>query len=317
MKNRFFKAISAALASLVLLAATVPAVSAETAAKEEYQSTNAAQKAYYTNTYVPSYQSYRQALTDLRNQIRQTEFQTAEQAQRVLNFLNDLKSRHRNFFGTRETAGKSRYDVPAAREAMYKAADHDKNYTLAIGYCNTLKSLVEARVGFLNSMKNDIQSFKIIASPTTGVTTTTGTVTTGTSATTVTTVTSGTTATTTTVSSGEAAIVFNADQIWSTYSFGFKIIITNKTNREITDWSMSYSISGATVNSMWTADSALSVQIHGGNVSVRPQNKHQAVYTLPANGTIVLEGSANGNANNVSVSGGMFNSVPVTISFVK
>lgn len=271
------------------------------ATKEDFESVNSDQKAYYNNVYVPAYQAYNQALHHFRERVYATDFETVEQAQRVLNFLNELKQRRFDFFGNRETVGKSRYEVPRVREAMYAAAQAGQ-YDQAIALCQQLKQLVVARVNFLNGLAAEIQNFNIIdnGQPTTTTTTTT-------------------TATTTTYASApKLGIVFHANNIWSSYSFGFKITITNQSGQDISDWNLAFAINGATINSVWIDGGALSYQMHGnGTFQVKPFNQYQNGYTIPAGGSVVIFGNANGDANQVQLSGATFNGQPVSISYLK
>ena len=135
-------------------------VGAAGASYEDYKAKNDDQKAYYNEVYRPVYDSYREAVTGLRRQIRDMKFESREQAQKVLAFLENLIAEHRAFYGDRTTVGLSRYEVPAAREAMYKAADEDKDYDTAIGNCEKLKALVVERVGFLQNAQDKVESFQ-------------------------------------------------------------------------------------------------------------------------------------------------------------
>lgn len=156
MMKRLLACVTACLLTLALAAGA----SAETVTYEEYQAKNTDQKTYYNEVYRPVYAAYRQAVKDLRAQIRATKFENREHAEKVLAFLKNLTAEHRAFYGDRTTVGLSRYEVPAAREAMYKAADKDKDYAVAVQYCAKLKALVEERVGFLQAATDKIESYQ-------------------------------------------------------------------------------------------------------------------------------------------------------------
>lgn len=291
------------------------------ATKEDYKTTNEDQKDYYTNVYVPAYYAYNQALRDFRDRVYATDFETVEQAERVLDLLNDLKQRRFEFFGNRETVGKSRYEVPRVRAAMYAAAQAGQ-YDQAITLCRQLKQLVIARVNFLNGLAAEVEDFNIIddGRPTTTTTTTatTTTKTTTTQTTIQTTTSTATTTTTTYTPASEVGIVFHANAVWSEYSFGFQITVTNNTNQDISNWTMEFAIDGATINGVWIDGGSLNYQMrNGGTFHVQPYNQHQSGYTIPANSSMMISGNANGNANRVSLSNATFNGRPATISYVQ
>lgn len=267
------------------------------ATKEDFQTINGDQKDYYNNVYVPAYYAYNQALKDFRDRVFATDFETVEQAQRVLNFLNDLKQRRFDFFGNRETVGKSRYEVPRVREAMYAAADAGQ-YDQAIDLCHQLKQLVIARVNFLNGLAAEIQDFQIIDNGQPATTTTT-------------------TTTTTYTPASDVDIVFHATHIPHEYFFEFQITVANNTNQDISNWTLEFAIEGATINTAWTDGGAMLYQTNNGIFQVKPFNQHQNGYTIPANGSIVISGNANGNANQVRLSNAKFNGRSATISYVK
>ena len=315
MLKKVRSAVSAVLTA-VIVCTSVLSASASSATREDYESVNADQKEYYTQTYVPCYENYLQTLRNFREQIHNTDFETKEQAQRVLNFLKDLKARHEDFYGTRETAGKSRYDVPAAREAMYKAADEDQDYDAAIQYCHTLKALVEARVDFLNGIINEVSSFEIIAAtPATTETAAPTTITTTTAAApTETAVTTETTATAT-APAANAAVEFHADQTWDEGSFGFYFVLYNNTDADISNWTLNFQVKSAHVNSIWRDGCGLNVEQHGNTVSLSPQDQYQNGYTIPAHGSVTFRGRANGNARNATFSNAFLDGEGIGVSY--
>lgn len=310
------KLMKAALSMVmtVMIASTALFSADAATAKESYQAANADQKDYYVNTYVPCYNAYLQAVRDLRNEIRNTNFETKEQAERVLNFLKDLRTRHVDFYGNRQTAGKSRYDVPAARTAMYQAADVANDYAAAMQYCQTLKTLVQARVGFLNGLRSDMQNFDLLGGSGGNATTTTQPITTTTIATTTTTT---TTTTSVTAAPADAAVVIKADQVWDPYSFGFEMVITNRTDRDLSNWLLTFNIEGAVINSLWIDGGSIVLKNNPNKVMISPLNKYQNGYTIPANSSVVLRGTASGNAANVTVSDAHLHNASVPISYIR
>lgn len=287
----------AAILALMMFLVMFLSQTAIAATKEDFQTINGDQKDYYNNVYVPAYYAYNQALKDFRDRVFATDFETVEQAQRVLNFLNDLKQHRFDFFGNRETVGKSRYEVPRVREAMYAAADSGQ-YDQAIALCHQLKQLVIARVNFLNGLASEIQDFQIINNGQPATTTTT-------------------TTTTTYTPASDVDIVFHATHIPHEYLFEFQITVTNNTNQDISNWTLEFAIEGATISNAWTDGGAMLYQTNNGIFQVKPFNQHQNSYTIPANGSIVISGNANGNANQVRLSNAKFNGRSVTISYVK
>lgn len=159
---KLFKGLAAVLAlSVALSSACASAASAEFA---DYDKVYQNQKTYYQEVYKPAYKSYNQTIRELRTAVRETEFETREQLERVREFIADLTERRWEFFGDRTTVGKSRYEVPAVRTAMYEAADHQRDYDTGIALCGDLLQLVEARVGFLNGLAAEIADFELIES---------------------------------------------------------------------------------------------------------------------------------------------------------
>ena len=149
-----------ALTLSLTLAAMVGPVSAQTTEREDYLRAKEDQKTYYQEIYKPCYKAYNQTLKELQRKIRETDFETAEQLERVRGFVNELKERRWAFFGDRETPGKSRYDVPQKRQAMYDAEDAG-NYDDAVVFCAELKYLVTKRVDFLNELAYEVGRFEI------------------------------------------------------------------------------------------------------------------------------------------------------------
>ena len=155
------KKITALVLALVMMATMGTLVFADGATREDYKADYTAYKTYYNDVYKPCYYGYNDTLEALAQKIKDTNFETLEQAQRVIDFLNDLKQRKSDFFGDRTTEGKSRYVVPFYRDAMTLAAE-EKNYDLAIENCALLLYHVEERVNFLNGLKAEIEEFEVI-----------------------------------------------------------------------------------------------------------------------------------------------------------
>ena len=156
------KAFSVILTLAMTLSLGLPALAqtdTSNAAYAHYLSLNEDQKTYYNDVYRPVYAEYRQAVSVLRAKIREVKLESREQAEQILAVLQNMTARHRAFFGDRTTVGLSRYEVPAAREAMYRAADTDHNYAAAADYCVELKRLVTLRVAFMQKAIGEMEAF--------------------------------------------------------------------------------------------------------------------------------------------------------------
>lgn len=153
------KAAACMTAGLLALALTA-GNNTEAAMYKDYLAKNTDWKSYYNEVYRPVYAAYREAVENLRTEIRGLTFEGRAHAEKVLAFLKNLTAAHRAFYGGRTTAGLSRYEVSAAREAMYKAADKDKDYDAAIRYCARLKALMEERVAFLRDASAKIAAYR-------------------------------------------------------------------------------------------------------------------------------------------------------------
>lgn len=156
------KAFSVILTLAMALSLGLPALAqtdASHAAYAHYLALNEDQKAYYNDVYRPVYAEYRQAVSALREKIREAKLESREQAEQILAVLQNMTEQHRAFFGDRTTVGLSRYEVPAAREAMYRAADTDHNYEAAADYCIELKRLVTLRVAFMQKAVGEMEAF--------------------------------------------------------------------------------------------------------------------------------------------------------------
>jgi hypothetical protein len=116
--------------------------------------------ALYRNTYVSCYESYNASLDDLADRIRSVEITTQAQANRIFAFLKEIRSENRDFFGTRSTPGKSRYDVLHYRSAMHTSAA-SKNYETAILLLDHLIGLINDRISFLMEQTEKIATFDV------------------------------------------------------------------------------------------------------------------------------------------------------------
>lgn len=233
--------------------------------EEDYLSHYSEYKDYYTNVYVPSYETYNKALSDLAVEISNTEFESVEQAQRVINFLNDLKARKVDFFGNRETIGKSRYVVPTLRTSMYDAAAAE-NYESAYTYCSDLIEAVEARVDFLNGLKNEVNLFEILLPN----------------------------------NENDASVSFTiltSCDWWYTY----ELVITNNSDHAIEDWTLLLAVDGDIDHAnlfdigyngfgkLTTAGGYIN-RFESGVFTLSPQNRWQGGYIIPAGGTLTFVG---------------------------
>lgn len=111
----------------------------------------------YASEYVPVYDEFHDLLKDLsklidKKKMTESKFTESKELYAYLTQVND------EFFGDRKTKGTSRYDVPAVREAMKKAAA-SKSYVKANALCDELKELINARIDFLTKCNNKIIEF--------------------------------------------------------------------------------------------------------------------------------------------------------------
>lgn len=276
---------SVLIAVVLVFCLTIPTL-AQTVSKDDYTANYNTYKEYYNNTYVPSYNNYNQKLNELAAKIAATDFTTVEQAQRVIDFLTELKTAKTNFFGTRDTVGKSRYVVPTLRDQMFaKAAEGD--FVAAIDLCTELKSAVVQRVSFLDDKASAIGSFQII------------------------------------VPQAAVSVQFKAPTYGQWY-MEFDIVITNNSNADITAWSLNFDHTGK-INTIWNPSpgysydgtlatgGALAVKLTNGHVTLSPSNKWQPGYLIPAHTSITLKG--HGAAIN-SVSNATINGISTDFSFI-
>lgn len=273
------KILSILLVAALMFTLAIPAFATDAATKTEYLVKYTEYTTLYNDTYVVAYNEYNAQLDDLLARVAAADIKTAEDYARINEFVNYLINTKAEFFGTRETVGKSRYEVPFLRNAMMDAAS-TKDYDLAILYCEQLMLAVQARIDFLANLADEIAAFEIITEePAT-----------------------------------ESNIVVRmvVDEVWSTSSSGFKIYIENNSDTDITDWQLTFDVSGASINTMW---GGVLPKIKSGNITVTPTNKWSPIYTIPANTTIMFSGSINGDAYAITVSNGTFNGSATNVSY--
>lgn len=234
---------------------------------------------YYDDTYVPSYNSYNATLDAFSARVDAAKDElTAEQFVRIISFLNEVKAERSAFFGDRETPGTSRYEVPFYRNAMYAAADKE-DYDLALEHRNKLLELVTARVTFLGGLADKLGKFDIKGDG--------GTV-------------------------PEVPKTVVADFKVTSNESGkgsFTITLTNNTDSDISGWALSFT---GSVKSLKFADgSKEKFQSKGTTVTIEPQNKKEASYTIEKGTSIVILGES----NDMNFLNFKFNDNPITVNF--
>ncbi len=281
-----FRKITAAAISILLAAGfCLTAVAAPDSNLEEtYKKEYAAYKTFYSETYKPSYYAYNAKLKEFAQSVKTMQLETMDDYNRVMDFINRIKAERKAFFGDRVTPGTSRYDVPHLRDAMYDAAEKQGDFVAAIDYCGKLTAAVQRRVDFLAKLSGEIGSFEVNPSePSTP--------------------------------SADVTAQFVATK-WSNSSFGFVIVLTNNTNKDINGWDFAFNFKKTcTINSAWINGGSLRYTCDNERVSLSPRNEYQNGYTIPAGGSIMMEGSANGNANSADATHASLNgqSVEMTV----
>lgn len=275
---------------IIVLVATfaLPAQAVVSFSKEDYLTNYANYKDFYNNEYVTSYNTYNAALADLATRISNTDFETVEQAQRVIDFLNDLTSRRDAFFGDRETVGTSRYIVPTLRTAMFDAAAAG-DYNSAYFHCDELTLAVQDRVDFLTSLKDEINAFEVIVS--TGI---------------------ADVSVSFTVTSGNA------------WWYSYTMVVTNTSDTAIQDWTLLLNVDGHINNANFTGSgfnawgpstsAGYTQSFSNGVFSLSPQNEWQAGYVLPAGSSITFVG---GGSSINGITSATIDGEPVEINFSK
>ena len=80
------------------------------------------------------------------------------------------------------------------------------------------------------------------------------------------------------------------DQVYSASAYSFIIKIHNPTSEPISNWDLRFAYNG-TINTIWADGSAIKLTKKNGTFTVKPQDKWQAAYTIPANSTLILSGN--------------------------
>ncbi|MDD2269093.1 MAG: cellulose binding domain-containing protein [Eubacteriales bacterium] len=238
---------------------------------------------YYEGTYVPSYNSYNEALDAFSARIDAAKEElTFEQFEAVLAFLNEIKAERSAFYGDRETPGTSRYEVPFYRNAMFAAAE-DEDYDLALTNRETLLALVTERVEFLSGLEEQFDDYDLED----------GTV-------------------------PEVPAISVDFKITNDYGYGshaFEITLTNNSSAPVSDWLLNFTYTDGDINTFWLEGSSIAYQKSGQNFSIYPTNEHQTVYTISAGESIIIRG--NGNTLGTSITNATFNGEPITMTFSK
>lgn len=265
------KKITAAATSILLAISfcLTAAAAPDTTAEETYKKDYAAYKTFYSETYKPAYYAYNARLKEFTQAVKTMKLETMDDYTRVMDFINRIKAERKAFFGDRVTPGTSRYDVPYLRDAMYDAAEKKGDFSLAVDYCAQLTAAVQRRVDFLAKLSDQIGDFEVNPSEPPSDPST---------------------------PSADVTAQFYATK-WSNSSFGFVITLTNNTDKAISGWNLAFIFkTTCTINSVWINGGSLLLGSDNGRVSISPRNEYQSGYTIPAGGSVVIEGSANGNA---------------------
>lgn len=281
-----FRKITAAAISILLAAGfcLTAAAAPEANLEETYKSEYAAYKIFYSETYKPAYHAYNAKLKEFAQSVKTMQLETMDDYNRVMDFINRIKAERKAFFGDRETPGTSRYDVPHLRDAMYDAAEKQGDFAAAIHSCKELTAAVQRRVDFLAKLSGEIGSFEVNPSePSRPV--------------------------------SDVTAQFVATK-WSNSSFGFVIVLTNNTNQDINGWDLTFTFKKTcTINSAWTNGGSLLYSCDHDRVSLSPRNQYQAGYTIPAGGSVMIEGSASGNAHSGNATSAAFNGQDVEMTY--
>lgn len=297
-----FKKLTAILSAAILTVSMAAFASAEEGyTAETYQEAYQAYKVFYQETYVPAYRTYNTNLRNFANQVRHMDMETVEDYQRVKDFVDSLKAAHRAFFGDRVTPGTSRYDVPYMRDAMY-AAEKEEDYYAAEVYCGRLVKLVEARMDFLGSISDKIAGFEANDSGST------------TESAAPTTTTQPETTTTTQAPVSHAQVSFQYRATGGSVS-DFQITIQNTGDEDFTDWRLTFVTEGITLTNVWANGGAYQLTAPDHQIRIRPLNKWQTGYTIPAGETLVLEGTITGNPAEGSITDVAINGMSVSASY--
>ena len=275
-----FKKITAGLTALCLSAAMTVSAAGSEVSHDDYLRDYNAYKVFYQETYVPSYHIYNQKLKEFAASVKTMDLATMDDYNRVMDFINRLKAERKAFFGDRVTEGTSRYEVPRLRDAMY-AAEEAAAYGQAAGLCAELVAAVDLRMDFLRYLGEQLDGFQVNPPQ---------------------------------PDAADADVVFTYEK-WSDGSFGFKISITNTSSASIDGWVLAFDHTGFNISSVWTNGGSILLTQEGDRANLTPRNQYQNGYTIPAGGTVVIEGSASGNAADGAVSNAIFNGKNVRVRY--
>ena len=241
--------------SLSLLFSTVIISNAEeySPGKEDYLTYYNNYYSLYENEYKTAYTSYNASLDALAQKVKEANITSIGQINMIKSFLTEISTQRYNFFGDRTTPGKSRYVVPDLRNKMFAAADN-KDYKTAIKYCNDLTAAINARITFLNGLKDRVDGFKI-PEPT----------------------------------SSMGSVSMNITKVKNESSHEFNIKITNNTDFPISKWVLKFDYDGKITN-VYLDGARIKFKAKGNTYTIEPKNKHSSIYTIPAKTTITLYG---------------------------
>ena len=114
-----FKKLTVVITSLCLIAALgVNALADSGVAKGNYEKDYAAYKVFYNGTYMPAYHAYNDKLSQFANSVAAMDLQTVDDYNKIMDFINRLRSERHALFGDRVTPGTSRYEVAKLRSTM-------------------------------------------------------------------------------------------------------------------------------------------------------------------------------------------------------
>lgn len=283
------KIITLIISVVLFVSFTIPSQAAEIT-KEDYLADYSEYKTYYNDVYVPSYLSYNQTLSDFAAEISNTEFTSEEQALRVINFLKDLKNRRNDFFGNRNTVGKSRYVVPTLRNSMYAAASTE-DFASAYNYCNDLCKAVEARVAFLNGLSEEINNFEILQPVEEEI---------------------------------NASVAFTVTK-QKKWWYDYKLVITNNSDKPLKDWNLKLSVDGDITHAVLSGGGYNDFgrftyaggyynffSLYSSVFELYPFDEWQGGYVIPAGGSITFLG---GGESIRGITGATINGVQTDVSF--
>ncbi|MEG2857129.1 MAG: hypothetical protein RR994_00730 [Clostridia bacterium] len=152
------KRVLSFLLTLIMVFSCSIGIFSNAADKTDYKQAYSAYKTLYRDVYSPAYYEHLDKLEELMREASKTKNDS------LRTFVNGIRSRRFDFWGTRVTVGKSRYDVPQVREAMYEA-ERAEDFDLAVERCNALTGLINDRIAFMKAVADEIDDFGDVEEP--------------------------------------------------------------------------------------------------------------------------------------------------------